>query len=145
MENCEFTTWEEYANGVPENNELIIGLIISTIVSLKEGNLPKEFLCQDDDENFQANDESEIPDTGPWLDAPNYKAKIRAIRTGANGAYRWTTLEALTDIPKVMKKGSIFTLSNKNWEKEFKRAQNGGFNICLRISDKAVQGIEVLS
>ena len=148
MKTNESPNWNTYEQGFPEDAKTGINLIRSEILSLKTSTkFLNEILLQDEGgkKPGEKQNQDEAPDFGPWLDVPNYKAKVRAIRTDSNGNYDGTTLELLQDIPNVGKKGKIMILRNKNWEKEFKRAQDKGLEICLRIGDKKVQSIEVLS
>ncbi len=133
-------TWKQYEAGRPEKMEATVDLLVSEVARLKTlrgGN--------GDGDKPGTENNAEAPDTGASLDAVNYKAKIRAVRTDKNGKYVDTTLEALDaiDNPKIPV-GGIFRLRNKNWENEFKRAQSAGKKVCLRITDGKVEAVEVL-
>ena len=150
--------WLQYEAGRPTGVEATINLLVVEVVRLKHlvdllfspGNSDEK---QGGDGGGQGGgnkptppkDAAEPPDTEASIDATNFKAKIRAIRTDANGNYQGTTLEAVDAItnPNIAK-GGLFRLRNKNWENEFKRAQSAGKQVCLRISDGKVQAIEVL-
>lgn len=148
------SAWEEYEAGTPAGTNEVLGAIRDQLAAVRNTmsivfQPPQEGAGDKDepggDKAAQAQDNAEVPDTGPWIDNRNYKAKIRAIRTDKNGAYQGTTLEAQEDYPKNGKKGDIMILRNKNWESEFKRAQSAGKMICLRMGgDGKVQSIEVL-
>ena len=134
--------WLEYERGRPEQVDVTVGRLLNEVARLRT-------CCReggDGETRDNPQDSAETPDTGPWLDVPNYKAKIRAIRTDKNGKYQGTTLEAIDAIPKPnIPVGGLFILHNKNWEDEFKRAQNGNKKVCLRIGgDGKVEAIEVL-
>jgi hypothetical protein len=149
-------TWQEYEAGAPRDiNESLAALVTEVvrlrtrvhglIVIAQEGGGGGKPETQTPTKPQEPQDAAESPDTGPWLDNRNFKAKIRAIRTDANGKYQGTTLQAQEDYLKNGKKDDIMVLRNKNWESEFKRAQNAGKLICLRMSgDGKVQSIEVL-
>ena len=136
--------WLRYEAGRPEGIEDTIKLLVDEIIRLKH---VANLLLTGDDEKPNGGksgekptprkDNAEEPDTNPGFDAKNFKAKVRAVRTDADGNYQGAQLEALEEIEKPkIPKGGLFRLRNKNWENEFKRAQSAGKIVCLSVRPK---------